>query len=798
MRVGGIHFKGEDVVRAYKNGVMIWHLVDFIFYSCDDVELFALPLVTLHSPNTWNAKKEEASIEFSEFYPLYASKGRENKSLSEVSNILKIELQASESKNSELEEKTSFKQKTVNYASLSGAAHPSKKILLFSPVEGYASLSVNSCLRNLLQLNLRIPFRNQPSRVIQPYAEQALVYYFWLLNQFSGPLSPEGEINLTIDIPLRDSASRQGRGKLGFVINNNLLLLLQKSKWFISNSSNQFLDESIMRSSFTKYYKTLSEINTLSKNSFYCDTSKIVEKNFLNTAENFLLLDLTPTKKVEKNNHILGEAIDQLDYVILKKAFINKSLINKNIDTLYTSIKENFFIQSKSNFNNFSLFQSELSKPYKIAFKGKILSKPTLKESSVNFILEAYLSQIYACVNLRLQKDKFIANFYKICFLNNELFSLACPQAAPYSYTTINENNVSFEIGNIFSYKILDKIYSLSSEILRTPWGRRSVTNALLNSYSKSNIKIDVNKDFNPKLTSCSFADIKTRIEEIARIFSNLNPLLANKSLLMGTPPNNIRFTKRIFSSSLVFLEFIEGFKAPFFGIAKFSNCSFLEFDSGLLFFEIASLVSSYSLPKLRFLERNILTTQNSNDFSHSYLKLSFLETVFEANANFRHKNKNALKLSEKNNIKRQEKIKSFNTLITSFSKFQIMDNGIAQDKTRISVHLDMTILSYFGGLVFQNKQDEYLILKNSAIKDFCIAEKFDCAHSKSRLVHSNILAEKGSDKIQNKSCSVLSFDNSYRWIYPYYLDEENTELFIYQVKNFSYANKNFIQGGKK
>lgn len=793
MRLGGIHYKGEDIIRAYKNGVMVWHLVDFIFYNCDNVELFALPYAELYSSNTWNAKKEECSIELSDFYPLYASKGEGAYSFLDVSNILNIEFYASSSKKSDIKEEITLDQETTARASLGIGSIGEEQISLISNIIGYASTSASLLPKELIKWDLIIPALVQPARDLNFVAEQLIAYYFLLLNQPSHALLQEGGGKLAVFAPMHRSATRENNGNLETIVNNRLLLITQKSGKLISDSSFSFYERALIDTAITKNKKIQNIIKTEAQNRFDIDKRKIVGKVFLNKTEDFLLLDSVFAQILQNSYSIFGFVLSLMDLVETKKMCFYKSFYGKNNNILYTSISGSSSISNKEKINNLSLLKKAETSPYLIEALETFLPDVHLENSNTKKESLFILEEFYNNANLEILKSKMIETFHKVLFQNRADFIFSLTSPSLYSYVITSKDCHFLQLDEISLIKISNWFYSFSFDILKTPWSGKVLTNTILNSYGKANIDNRADTSIKLRVWPTSFSGTQIAMEPVLDTLLENKILLSSKVLLEGgvlTPWNP---WQTISSHSLPFLEFIDSLKAPFSQLVESTEHFFLEFDKGLLFFKIASMINSFGLTNVELLRALALNTKDFHNTLHSYLNLSFLDSF----SGLDEKNESCalagLVKSKIEAIKDKENIVSSETITIAFTDLQDLKRGDNLNIFYTKALLKDTSLFKLEDALSYIKYDEYLILQDTVFTDFNIKDEQVFTYSGAFVDFSATQDDKSLGEIQNGSCSILSFNDDYRWLYPYYLDYENTELFIYQVKNFSYANKSFI-----
>ena len=328
MRIGGIHYKGEDVICAYKNGVMIWHLVDFVFCSCEEIELFTLPFVSLYSSDTWNlTEKQSIPIDFLEFYSLYASQGKKvESSWNGIQKILRDSLKASNSSNSIGEKTIDFIESIIGYASPSANSKGAEDMELLPNVIGYASPAEQILPYGLIETILFVPAYFRPSQVIEPEGEQFLTHCLPLLNRPSRRVIPDGWILSKIYFPLTVQWSEAYYGISLIKDNVEAPFILDKRILVQSQQNILHSNKTLMQMSLTKGIKVLHDLLTKLRDFLVVDESQGIQKYFIIQDKRHSYIDLAESKEVRKNNIILSFLNTKFDLALATNQKIDKEI----------------------------------------------------------------------------------------------------------------------------------------------------------------------------------------------------------------------------------------------------------------------------------------------------------------------------------------------------------------------------------------------------------------------------------------------------------------------------------------
>ena len=798
MRIGGIHYKGEDVIRAYKNGVMIWHLVDFTFCSCEEIELFTLPIVSLYSSDTWNlAERQSIPIDLLEFYPLYASQGKKvESSWSDIQKILRDSLKASDSSNSIGEKTIDFIECMIGYASSSANSKGAEGIEVLPNILGYASPAEQMFPYNLIETILFSPAYFRPSQVIEPEGEQFLTHYFPLLNRPSQAILPDGWILSKIYFPFKVQWSEAYHGtslikdniEAPFILDERILVQPQQN---ILHSN-----KTLMQISPTKKIKVLYDLLTKLRNFLVVNKSQGMQKYFVIQDKRYSYIDLAESKEVQKNNIILSflntkfdlaqttnqkinKEIKTSERILIQLPFSGNTEVYKNISGYSKPLLENSYVSASSSFirrkvKNISSLKSIDALDYNIFISKQILNKSYFLNSKNENMFTHWLIYPIDELALDLSSSQWAEYFLEILsFSLKTLFDLGEAANSQTQYSTISSTQGILKKGfgrdNFARYQGKGK----SGSKLRVDERIRYLLQEVIKSLSGSQFRMEELKIWNPQgLIKFISGSIFCNDESIVAKYTE------NKNIFLFLP----------------YLEFIETFEGLLDQNINSYGRGALEQNNGLLFLSgLSNIYSKTEVKELILREQAVLILQEEAHHSEGYLFLSFIDAITGLKENLVSKGMVYLEQWNTEGLKALNGVLHKNYAMIDFSVLQELNQFIAYFTHNYIAYLQDTGLLLFGNSVSKNYHFSLLnlILKQSLsfggnLLDFLLATKTSVVSSFSQ-------TENGNNKIKNAHSSILSFDENYRWLYPYYLDNEETELFIYQVKNFSYEDKSFI-----
>ena len=820
MRIGGIHYKGEDAIRAYKNGVMIWHLVDFTFCSCEGIELFTLPFVSFYSSDTWNlAEKQSIPIDLLEFHSLYASQDKNMKSSwSGIQKISRDSLKVSDSGNSIGEKTIDLIESITGYASSSINNKGTKDIKSLSNVIGYASLAEQMLPDGPMKMALFMPAYLQPSQTMRPKGEQFLTHCLPLLNRPSRRAIPDGWILSKIYFPLMVQWSEAYYGTS--LIKDNIIAPLVLDERALVQLQQNILhsNKTLMQISPTEEVEVLYNLLTKLRDFLVVDESQEMQKYFVIQDKRYSYVDLTEpkgvqkifviqdkrysyvdlaeSKGVQKNNIILSflntrfdlaqtmnqkvdKEIKTSERISIQLPFSGNAEIYKSINGYSKLLLENGYASAYSFFTktevkNVNLLRLTEALDYNIFIFERVLNKNYLFNSKNENMFTRWL--IYPTDELALdlsysQQAKYLLEIFS--FSLKTLFEFGKTVNSQIQYSTIglarSVLNKDFGLDNFARYQGKGK----SSSIFRADERIRYLSQETIKSLSSSQFRTEELKPWNPEILIKFISD---------SIFRNNEPIVAKYT----KSKNTFLF--------LPYLDFIETFEGFLTQSVDFCGRGFLEQNSGLLF--LSGLSNNYlktEVNELTLREQVVLIPQEETRHSEGYMFLSFIEAFTGLKENFTSKGKIYFEQWDAENLKQLNSILYRSYAMVEFTVLQKLKQFVAYSTHDYVIYLQNTELLLFGNSVSINNHFSLLnlVLKQSTSFEENLLNFFSAA--KTFITPSFSQAESGNNEIKNAYNSILSFDENYRWLYPYYLDNEGTELFIYQVKNFSYEDKSFI-----
>lgn len=799
MRIGGIHYKGEDVIRAYKNGVMIWHLVDFTFCSCEEIELFTLPFVNLYDSSTWNlAEKQSIPIDFLTYYPLYASQGKKaESSWTGIQNILNDYLRASNSGNSIGEKIIDFTKCAIGYASCSANSIGSESTKLLPNAIGYASPAEQICPYGSIETILFAPAYFQPSQIMRPKGEQFLKHYLPLLSRPSGVAIPDGWILSKIYFPLMAQWSEAYCGTSLIKDNIEASFVLDERDLVKPQQNILHSNKVLMQLSPIKEIEVLYKILTKLRDFLVVDESQGMQKYFIIQDKRHSYIDLAESKEVQKNNIILSflnikfdlaqtmnqkvdREIKTSERISMQLPFSRNAEIYKSVNGYSKPLLENgyasaYFSFTKTEAKNVNLLRLIEALDYNVFISERVLNESYLFNSENENMFTHW--QTYPTYGLAL--DLSYSQWAKYLL---EIFS--------FSLKTL------FEFGNAINSQIQYGTIGPTRSVLKKSFGRDSFARYQGKGKSGSIFRTDERIRYLPQEIIKSLSGSQFRMEELKLWNPEVLIKFTSGSIFRNDEPIIAKYTesKNIFLF-LPYLEFIETFEGLLDQNINSYGRGFLEQNNGLLF--LSGLSNNYSKTEVNELilrEQAILILQEGIRHSEGYLFLSFIDTFTGLKENIISKGMVYLEQWNTESLKALKDILHKNYAMIDFTVLQEFNQFIAYFTHNYATYLQDTELLLFGNSVSKNYHFSLLnlILKQSIpfeenLLDFLSAARVFMVSSFSQ-------TEKGNNEIKNAHNSILSLDGEeYRWLYPYYLDVEETELFIYQVKNFSYEDKSFV-----
>ena len=709
MRIGGIHYKGEDVIRAYKNGVMIWHLVDFTFCSCEEIKLFTLPFVNLYSSDTWNlAEKQSIPIDILGFHPLYTSQGKKvESSWNGIQKTLRDSLRVSNSGNSIGEKTIDFIQSVTGYASFGVNNKGVGSIKLLQNVIGYASSVGQMFSYNPIKTALSTPTYFRPSQIIS--------LDDWILSKFYFPLRAQWSETYYGTSLIRESI------KAPFILNKRNLVQSQQNILHFNKT--------LMQISPTEKIEMSYNLATKLGDFFVVNKSQKMQKYFVIQNKKYSYIDLAELKGFQKNNIILSFLDVKFDSVQTIKQKANKKI----------KISEIILVQSPF---------SENAKIYKSI---KDYSKSLLEISYVN-AYSSFTREKAKNINLLRLID--ISDYNVFIFeqvINKSYFSNSKKENIFTSWPIYPTNESVLDLTYSQWAKCFLEIFSFS---LKTLFELGKATNSQI--------------QYQGKGKSDSIFRVDEPIE--AKNIKSINAFL-----------------------SLPYLDFIETFEGFLSQDINSYSHNFLEQNGDLLL--LSGLSNNYSKTEINDLtlrEQRTLILQEARH-SEGYLFLSFIDAFTGLKETLISNGLACLEQWGIKDLKILNNILHKKSAMIEFTVLQKLNQFITHFTHDYVTYLQNTELLLFGNLVSTNYHFSLLslILKQSVSFEENLLDFFSA--TKTSITSSFSQAESGNNKIKNAHNSILSFDENYRWLYPYYLDNKETELFIYQVKNFSYGDGRFI-----
>lgn len=798
MRIGGIHYKGEDVIRAYKNGVMIWHLVDFTFCSCEEIELFTLPFVSLYSSDTWNlAEKQSIPIDLLEFHPLYASQGKKmESSWSGIQKILRDSLKASDSSNSIGEKTIDFIENIIGYASPSANSKGAEDIEVLPNVLGYASPAEQMFPYGLIETILFSPAYFRPSQVIEPEGKQFLTHYFPLLNRPSQAILPDGWILSKIYFPFKVQWSEAYHGtslikdniEAPFILDERILVQPQQN---ILHSN-----KTLMQISPTKKIKVLYDLLTKLRDFLVVDESQRMQKYFVIQDKKYSYIDLAESKEVQKNNIILSFLNTKFDLARATNQKVDKELKTNKRISIQLSFSKNTEIYKSVNEYSKPLLENDYVSAYFSFAKEEAKNVNLLRliealEYNI-FISEQMLNKGY----LFSSENENMFTRWLIYPTDKLILDLSYSQWAKHLLEIFSSSlKTLFKFGKATNSQIQYSTIGPARSVLKKSFGRDNFARYQGKGKSGSIFRIDERIRYLPQEIIKSLSGSQFRMEELKIWEPEILIIFISGSIFRNDEPVEAKNTKSINASlSLSYLEFIETFEGFLSqGINSYGH-GFLEQSNGLLF--LSGLSNNYSkteVNELTLRKRVVLTLQEEARHSEGYLSLSFIDTFTGLKEHFMSRGISYFEQWDAKNLKAFNSILYKNYVMIEFTALQKLKQFTAYFTHNYTTYLQETELLLFGNLVSKNYHFSLsnLILKQGIPFEENLLDFLSVI--KTPIVSSFSQTENGSNQIKNAHNSILSFDENYRWLYPYYLDSEETELFIYQVKNFSYEDKSFI-----
>lgn len=709
MRIGGIHYKGEDVIRAYKNGVMIWHLVDFTFYSCEEIELFTLPFVNLYNSDTWNiAEKQSIPIDLLGFHPLCASQGKKVESpWSGIQKILRDSLRASNSGSSIGEETVNFIKNITGYASFGANTKGVGSLDLLQNVIGYASSVGQIFSYDSIKTTLSVPTYFRPSQIISPDS--------WILSKFHFPFRVQWSETYCGTSLIKEIVEAP------FILNKRILVQSQQNILHFNKT--------LMQISPTEKIEMSYNLATKLGDFFVVNKSQEMQKYFVIQNKKYSYIDLAELKGFQKNNIILSFLDVKFDSVQAIKQKANKKIKTSEIILVQSSFSENAKTYKSIKDYSKSLVEISYVNAYSSFTREKAKNINLLRLIDISdydiFISEQVINKSY----FSNSKKENMFTHWPIYLIDESVLDLSYSQWA----------------------KCFLEIFSFS---LKTLFELGKVTNSQIQYQGKGK----------------------------------------NDSMFRVDEPIEAKDVKSIKAFlSLPYLDFIETFEGFLSQDINSYSRNFLEQNGDLIL--LSGLSNNYSkieINDLTLREQRTLILQEARH-SEGYLFLSFIDTFTGLKETFISNGSACLEQWNIKNLKILNNILHKRRAMIEFTVLQKLNQFISYFTHDYAAYLQDTELLLFGNLVSMNYHFSLLslILKQGVpfeenLLDFLSATKTSITSSFSQ-------AESGNNKIKNAHNSILSFDENYRWLYPYYLDNEETELFIYQIKNFSYGDGRVI-----
>lgn len=798
MRIGGIHYKGEDVIRAYKNGVMIWHLVDFTFCSCEEIELFTLPFVSLYDSSTWNlAEKQSIPIDFLTYYPLYASQGK--KAESSWSGIQKIPndcLRASNSGNSIGEKTIDFVEGVIGYASRSANSIGSENTKLLPNAIGYASPAEQMLPYGPIETILFAPAYFQPSQIMKPKGEQFLIHYLPLLSRPSGSAISDGWILSKIYFPLMAQWSEAYCGTSLIKDNIEASFVLDERDLVKPQQNILHSNKALMQLSPMKEVEVLYKILTKLRDLLIVDKSRGIQKYFVIQNNKYSYIDFATPEEIQKNNAILNFLNTKFDLAMAIKQKIDKKTKTKEVVLIQLPFCKNVEIYKSAN----GYLNSLLENSYVSAHLYSI--REETKNINILKLNEALDYDIFASEQV-LNKSYFsnsdnenMFSQWKMYSINAPALNLSSSRWIEYFLEIFSSSlKTLFELGGSYNSKIQYSSIVPARGVLKKGFGQDNFVRYQSRGKSGSIFGVDERIRSSPQEKIKSLSGSRFTMEEPEFWKPAILIKSISGSIFRNDEPIAAKYTKSenvfLFMPYLEFIEAFEGFLEQ--GVNSYAQ-GFLEQNSGLLF--LSGLSNNHLKTEVNDLilrERVSLILQEEARYSEGYLFLSFIDSFTGLKENFMSKGAGYLEQWDTKSLKISEDLLYKNYATIGFAALQGLNQFIAYFTHNYITYLQDTELLLFGNLVSRNYHFSLLnlILKQSAFLGEGLLNFLSSASVFATSSFSQ--AENGSNKIKNAHNSVLSFDENYRWLYPYYLDDEETELFIYQVKNFSYKDKSFI-----
>lgn len=774
MELSRIFFKGEEIWRAYKNHELIWHQKTIKFFSAEEVEVFTFPYCELKTETAGLIYPQHSMLgdlkKLSFFLDRSKNVGRKASTASLENFQINLDLtkirQASNifSILEDWELNLSMSEKIEKALSILNV--DSWSLILDKSAILKKTEEIESCSKNLLALS--------PSKKMEKRERISFIYLENFCASFAKPEQSKTSIHTFSLIYLANSPTREIEKKeqikfniikklnapgTEYVWNNNIIRILLDTKQRISlikelvkKDYMTFLPYFLLRNSITKegnkILRTEYNLNIKINYSFvkeYDKTWLIVNNYYVK----FILSKIEKIKVLESASICIDRFPIDIHSVKRKTSYGNQRIgVNYEYDLLSSKTREIIKRHTLALLKHVNFFVRE---------RKELLQ--TLKNQIVNESLLFESLAIYSLLNKNVSGR-----------INSVLFN--SESRLGHYQKTLEILNQS-ELNNSFAFE-----YFLKKQITSF-WNKELV----------NNIDAELRGSFctkeNKETSSLAILERPGKTEELKFIISERNYSFFDFQMA------------RAHTTKAKFVDHIE-----------------TNFGMSISLKELYSLVKkrakSYSYLKL---DGNLNSFQGEAvTYSRECVSFEFLDFIgyFTFNVN----NKIKTKLIEEM-AKRGEGISTFGTLEKNIlytkkekrfalqKRFSLSSKGNADISEFIFLYPSMDFLAHnktnFSVSVFENLQISYknidasrsLLFLGAAYKTISYLRSLTHIEHASKLASTvkKIIVPLGSTISSLDALSTLTFSDEYHWLYPE--RREITNLYIQQVYDFSYSNKN-------
>lgn len=791
MLINGIHYKGVDITRAYKNNELIWHLINYNFYSCDNTKIYFLPSAELFNSQGQSFLKNQAiPIQFISFCPVTIVAGKNFKnSLYLIDEALISSLNVSEGKKGKTLHNVWVSPKIQGHARLAKKWVGYDPISLFYNVEGYSSIAKKNYIlntQNIINLSFaHCSTARQENIKLLGQAENIS----WLNSSVAK--QPEPEINV-ISNCFQKFSSPPSKNP-----DKNFLLISSGKQFFAADDG--------------KCCNVPSEVSSYLSPIIATDDGKI------GTIDSSVSTHLSPTIATDDGEiGIINPSVktreDSIAYAVEAPTVIEWIGIDSNVYDILLSSQGKVGSKSQKILSfspaqaNILVSKKQLVSHYipasvqntLYALSGeKILSIFGIK-SQKNLEVSTSRASQFTPINKQDAKifstlfaftDKLLNANYGSFFLNLNVFSTALKKTSNIDCgVSIRpvEKLVS-PVGKLSNINF-DNSFSSLTKFAASPPGTIGIDNDIFS--------LSIDKLNSPnKQSQLIKIDIKG-IDEL--ILRSINPassavqdfvsLKSNTELYNSKPVPSLSVGPQAIFLASTYIRFTDALSSTIKLPVTFTNIARLEQSHGLVFLDAVEFPKS--IPINRFLLDEIvsLLAPKKDASSRTEVLLEFTKSMGEG-FDFTAKSMGIGPLKSNGVLL----IREFKELTNS--TFQHLNSIKAKNLSKSTG--DST---YIVDALLKNIQSKFL---DEATSDsnlaFCVklenAESFGLgsgaalsdSYASPLLTQATKRRMEANNKIKNAHKATLGFDQSYKWNYPKYTDD-GIGLYIQQVKKFSYT----------